>query len=139
MSDPTAGAGEHLLWCPFCRSPKIELIEVDAGDWAVDCEDCRCIGPIVENDPDGAVAAWNAAPRRPDIVWRPMTDKPRGQASAMIRSTGEDGAYLLPGPVHWNRGTQAWVDEVTGLPLRLAHEGDTLEWAHEHELTGAQS
>ena len=48
--------------CPFCDHDDVEIGEVSIGEYAVDCNECRCIGPI-EGDIMAAIAAWNRAPR----------------------------------------------------------------------------
>ena len=48
--------------CPFCNHDDVEIGEVSIGEYAVDCPECRAIGPI-EGDIMGAIAAWNRAPR----------------------------------------------------------------------------
>jgi len=48
--------------CPFCDHDDVEIGEVSIGEYAVECNECRCIGPI-DGDIMGAIAAWNRAPR----------------------------------------------------------------------------
>ena len=48
--------------CPFCNHDDVEIGEVSISEYAVECNECRCIGPI-EGDIMGAIAAWNRAPR----------------------------------------------------------------------------
>lgn len=44
--------------CPFCGHDDVEIGEVSPSEFAVDCPDCRCIGPI-SGDIKGAIDAWN--------------------------------------------------------------------------------
>ena len=54
--------------CPFCGHADVEIDEVMPGEYAIDCSECRCIGPIA-GDIMGAIAAWNgAAMRNTDIT-----------------------------------------------------------------------
>ncbi len=48
--------------CPFCNAGNVEIDECAPDEFAVECMECRCIGPIT-GDVMSAVAAWNAAPR----------------------------------------------------------------------------
>ncbi len=48
--------------CPFCDHDDVEIGEVSIGEYAVECNKCRAIGPI-EGDIMAAIAAWNKAPR----------------------------------------------------------------------------
>jgi len=57
----------HVSGCPFCDYDDVEITEVSPGEFAVDCPDCRCIGPIL-GEPMEAIAKWNDAPRRADQV-----------------------------------------------------------------------
>ena len=44
--------------CVFCGSDHIEIDEVSSYEFAVECNECRCIGPIT-GDVMSAIAAWN--------------------------------------------------------------------------------
>lgn len=46
--------------CPFCGAENIEIGEVTIGEFAIECNECRCIGPIT-GDIMGAIAAWNGS------------------------------------------------------------------------------
>lgn len=46
--------------CPFCDHDDVEIGEVSIGEYAVECNECRCIGPI-EGDIMAAIASWNKA------------------------------------------------------------------------------
>lgn len=48
--------------CPFCGHADVEIGEVGTCEYAVDCPECRAIGPI-ENDIMKAIGAWNTASR----------------------------------------------------------------------------
>lgn len=48
--------------CPFCATDNIEIGEAGPAEYAVDCQECRAIGPIC-GDIMSAIAAWNNAPR----------------------------------------------------------------------------
>ncbi len=48
--------------CPFCGHADVEIDEVGPAEFAIDCGECRAIGPIC-GDIMSAIAAWNAAPR----------------------------------------------------------------------------
>lgn len=49
--------------CPFCGWHDVEIGEVTVGEYAVECNECRCIGPIT-GDVMGAISAWNGAAAR---------------------------------------------------------------------------
>lgn len=51
-----------ILPCPFCGYHDVEIDEIEIGSYAVDCPDCRCIGPY-GGDIMGAIREWNRAPR----------------------------------------------------------------------------
>lgn len=72
------------------------------------------------------------------ITWRPMTEKPAGNATAMIRCTDEEGDALMSGPVTWSISHQRWCDEDTMRPLKLDQPNVTYHWCHEHEITGGR-
>jgi hypothetical protein len=44
--------------CPFCASHSFCALEVDAGSWAVICDECKGMGPAAERA-DEAVRFWN--------------------------------------------------------------------------------
>lgn len=44
--------------CPFCSSENVEIDEVGIGEYAVDCGECRCIGPICGTVME-AISYWN--------------------------------------------------------------------------------
>ena len=44
--------------CPFCASHSFYVLEVDAGSWAVICDECKGMGPAAERA-DEAVRFWN--------------------------------------------------------------------------------
>lgn len=90
------------------------------GWWAIECT-------------DGA-SALQEAPK--PITWHPMTEIPQDVVCAMIRASDEDGAYLLPGPVRWDEGHQAWMDDATDKPQRLRDKGSVYHWADEKEICG---
>ena len=46
--------------CPFCGSANIEIGEVSISEFAVECNECRCIGPIA-GDIMEAIRDWNRA------------------------------------------------------------------------------
>lgn len=48
--------------CPFCGNEDIEIDEVRIGEYAVDCPECECIGPI-KPEIMSAITAWNGAPQ----------------------------------------------------------------------------
>lgn len=50
--------------CPFCGHDDPEIGEVAPSEFAVDCPECRCAGPIT-GDVMSAIEAWNKAPRWP--------------------------------------------------------------------------
>ncbi len=37
---------DMLESCPFCASARVEVEEVDAGAWMVECLSCHATGPI---------------------------------------------------------------------------------------------
>lgn len=53
--------------CPFCGHVDVEISEVSIGEYAIECNECRCIGPI-HGDLMGTIAAWNNAIRLADIT-----------------------------------------------------------------------
>jgi len=53
--------------CPFCDYDDVEIGEVSPGEFAVDCPECRCIGPVC-GDVMESIAKWNEAIRRPNVV-----------------------------------------------------------------------
>ena len=61
--------------CPFCNHDDVEIGEVSISEFAVDCPECRAIGPICGDVMD-AIAKWNAAPRRGNAPI-PAIDIPR--------------------------------------------------------------
>ncbi len=68
------------------------------------------------------------------ITWHPMSEIPQGVVCAMIRASDEDGAHLLPGPVRWDEGHRAWIDDATDKPQRLRDKGAVYHWADEKEI-----
>ena len=46
--------------CPFCGHDDVEIDEVAIGEFAVDCPECRAIGPIFPAVMD-AIRAWNGS------------------------------------------------------------------------------
>lgn len=48
--------------CPFCGIEDVEIDEVRPGEYAVDCPECECIGPIKPEVME-AISAWNKAPQ----------------------------------------------------------------------------
>lgn len=72
------------------------------------------------------------------LTWRPMAEKPPGNATAMIRVTEEDGAALMTGPVAWSIAHQRWISEYTAQPVKLNVPGATYHWCYEHEITGGR-
>ena len=61
--------------CPFCDYDDAEIGEVSISEFAVDCPECRCIGPIC-GDVMEAIARWNHAPRRGDVGAVPVPKVP---------------------------------------------------------------
>ncbi len=49
--------------CPFCGHEDVEIGEVAISEYAVDCQECRAIGPIC-GDIMGAIDAWNKAAKQ---------------------------------------------------------------------------
>ena len=49
--------------CPFCGAEDVEIDEVRPGEYAVDCPECECIGPI-KPEVMSAIKAWNGAPQQ---------------------------------------------------------------------------
>ena len=47
--------------CPFCRSRKQHVYEVDVSVWAVYCTQCHAIGPHTASMQD-AIARWASPP-----------------------------------------------------------------------------
>lgn len=44
--------------CPFCGYDGVEIDEVAITEYAVDCPECRCIGPICGTVME-AISYWN--------------------------------------------------------------------------------
>jgi Lar family restriction alleviation protein len=44
--------------CPFCGYEDVEIDEVGVGEFAVDCPECRAIGPICDTVME-AISFWN--------------------------------------------------------------------------------
>lgn len=44
--------------CPFCGHEDVEIDEVGASEYAIDCPECRCIGPICGTVME-AINFWN--------------------------------------------------------------------------------
>lgn len=51
-----------ILDCPFCGHTDVEICECSTGEYAVDCPECRCIGPVCETIMI-AIDEWNKAQR----------------------------------------------------------------------------
>ena len=51
--------------CPFCSHDDIEIGEVSPAEFAIDCPECRAIGPI-RGTPMDAIEAWNT--RQPPLI-----------------------------------------------------------------------
>lgn len=47
-----------MLPCPFCGHEDVEIDEVTTQEFAVDCPECRCIGPIRDTVME-AISFWN--------------------------------------------------------------------------------
>jgi Lar family restriction alleviation protein len=52
--------------CPFCGNEEVEIDEVGIGEFAIDCPECRAIGPIVGTVME-AISFWNDR-RASDVV-----------------------------------------------------------------------
>lgn len=83
-------------------------------------------------------AAGNTSEPALTITWRPMTEKPAGNATAMIRVSSPDGVALLPGPVVWSISWQCWLSEGSARPVKCTDPEATYHWCHEHEITGGR-
>jgi len=46
--------------CPFCGHDDVEIDEVSIAEYAVDCPECRAIGPITSTVME-SITRWNAA------------------------------------------------------------------------------
>lgn len=44
--------------CPFCGHDDVEIEEVGIAEYAIDCPECRCIGPICGSITE-AIERWN--------------------------------------------------------------------------------
>jgi hypothetical protein len=51
--------------CAFCGSENVEIDEVGVAEFAVSCQECRCIGPI-QGTVMEAISYWND--RRPEAA-----------------------------------------------------------------------
>ncbi len=51
--------------CPFCGGVSLTVLEIEARQCAVNCDNCGAIGPTARNQ-EGAVIAWNRAGCRRD-------------------------------------------------------------------------
>jgi len=47
-----------VLPCPFCGHEDVEIEETGTMEFAVDCPECRCIGPIRDTVME-AISFWN--------------------------------------------------------------------------------
>lgn len=50
--------------CPFCGAENIEIDEVGTAEYAVTCQECRAIGPIL-GDVMEAINTWNTRRKEP--------------------------------------------------------------------------
>ena len=125
--------------CPFCDHDDVEIGEVSIGEYAVECNECRCIGPI-EGDIMAAIASWNKAQNSgqdinhqpagncltteamPHLAIPPLVDGETyvgaiGDASGKIHHI-----ILLPGDndaAPW-KAQMAWATRIGGdLPTRI--------------------
>lgn len=57
-----------VLPCPFCAHDDVEIDEIELRCYAVCCPECGCIGPVTRTNTDGAITAWNKAPRETDDI-----------------------------------------------------------------------
>jgi hypothetical protein len=50
-----------ILPCPFCSDADPAIDEIDAGIWAVCCDDCHMIGPHTDGEcsTEQAIELWN--------------------------------------------------------------------------------
>ena len=55
-----------ILPCPFCGHDDVQIDECSIGEYAVDCPECRCIGPICGSIME-CITEWNRATRGPDF------------------------------------------------------------------------
>ena len=60
-----------ILPCPFCSHDDVEIDEVGICEYAVDCPECRAIGPITGSVME-AINEWNRAPRQVKPVSDPQ-------------------------------------------------------------------
>lgn len=47
-----------IYCCPFCGHEDVEIDEIGMSEYAVDCPECRAIGPIRDTVME-AIGAWN--------------------------------------------------------------------------------
>ena len=45
--------------CPFCAGARVEVVEVDAGAWMVECMECHATGPVGKSTA-AAEDRWNS-------------------------------------------------------------------------------
>lgn len=73
--------------CPFCGFDDVEIDEVGTSEFAIDCPECRAIGPIVGSVIE-AINLWNV--RAPERL-RNIKSEPRDFLSQALNEG--DGVY----------------------------------------------
>jgi len=121
--------------CPFCNHDDVELDEVRPGEYAVDCPECECIGPI-QSEIMEAIKFWNMAERfSPN---KPEVKNPETTSSLDVPTLNEGEIYLgaiicgesahrhhtilLPGEVEdktWKQAMKWAADQGGDLPNRV--------------------
>lgn len=48
----------EALFCPFCKSDELAMVEINNGECSVECKSCSAEGPV-KPTPGEAVEAWN--------------------------------------------------------------------------------
>jgi hypothetical protein len=148
----------HVHNCPFCEYVDVEIDEVGVAEFAVTCNECRCIGPIA-GDIMSAIAAWNNAPRNylntkvesmPHLAIPPLTE-----GEIYIGAIGDSSGnlhhvILLPGDNDdaTFEDQMSWAESIGGdLPTRIEqamlyanHKNlfkKTLYWSNETYYSGS--
>lgn len=132
--ETSAAAGFALKELRAC-APRAELL--DDLRLVLRLESHR-MGAIAESALRRLLKQLEAGEGASPLIWRPMTEKPSGNATAMIRCTDEECAALMPGPVAWSIAHQRWCYESSMHPIKLDRPGVTYHWCHEHEITGGR-
>ena len=121
--------------CPFCNYDDVEIDEVRPGEYAIDCPECECIGPIKPEIME-AIKCWNLAIPF-DFSLKPAPEL-KATSSLEVPALNEGEIYLgaiiygesahrhhtilLPGDVEnktWKQAMKWAADQGGDLPNRV--------------------